>query len=360
MTGKISPHRRKGRITNGDLAEALFALSESEPPGERRVALLKAGYAAFDAVGGAHRATLDDAPPWLKPLIQQLADCHGPDALDAAVERLAAGHTPRRRSAREGYLSRAAVDEILRQGPADLHPERLRGAFHWHTSDSDGKATLDAMARACLRKGSAWSVVTDHSRGLEVASGLDAVGVRLQRQRVENWNSKQIDDHRLFQGLEIEVLEDGTLDVPKGERLEVECVVAAVHRFFDPDRDQTDRLLRAVSTPGVHVLAHPRGRHFHNRPGLKARWEKVFAGCSENGVAVEINGFPRRQDLDPDLARLAVDAGCELILASDAHAVPHLEFDAYASAVAMRADVPRDRILNVQHADEFEAWLEDR
>ena len=77
-------------------------------------------------------------------------------------------------------------------------------------------------------------------------------------------------------------------------------------------------------------------------------------------MAVEINGFPRRQDLDPDLARLAVESGCEIILASDAHAVPHLEFDAYASAIAMRAEVPRDRVLNILHADEFEAWLDNR
>jgi len=74
-------------------------------------------------------------------------------------------------------------------------------------------------------------------------------------------------------------------------------------------------------------------------------------------VAIEINGFPRRQDLDADLARLAVDSSCEIVLASDAHAVPHLEFDAYASAIAMIAEVPRERILNVLHADEFEVWL---
>jgi DNA polymerase (family 10) len=250
--------------------------------------------------------------------------------------------------------------EILRSGPADLHPQRMRGACHWHTRDSDGKASLETMARACGRGGYAWSMVTDHSRGLEVASGLDREGVRLQRRRVERWNGQHSEDHRLFQGLEVEVLADGTLDVPKGERVEVDCVVAAVHSHFDPDRDQTERLVRAVQTPGVHVLAHPRGRHFHHRPGLKARWEKVFSACADAEVAVEINGFPRRQDLDPDLARLAVDQGCEVILASDAHAVPHLEFDAFASAIAMRAEVPRERILNVYHADEFEAWLGDR
>ena len=83
----------------------------------------------------------------------------------------------------------------------------------------------------------------------------------------------------------------------------------------------------------------------------------MFEACAEHGVAVEINGFPRRQDLDANLARLAVTSGCEIILASDAHAVPHLEFDAYAAAIAIRAEVPRERIVNVLHGDEFEVWL---
>ncbi len=346
--------------SNGALAEALFALSDSEPPGDRRLALLRAGYTAFDASRKASQEVLREAPNWLRPLISQLVACRGQDALQAAVQRLQGGENSRRRPARKGFLSRAEMSEALGSGSADLHPQRLRGACHWHTRHSDGKASLEAMARACGRRGYAWSMVSDHSRGLEVASGLDREGVRLQGRRVESWNSKHGEDHRLFQGLEVEVLVDGTLDVPKGERLEVDCVVAAVHSHFDPDRDQTERLLRAVRTPEVYVLAHPRGRHFHHRPGLKARWETVFSACADAGVAVEINGFPRRQDLDPDLARLAVEMGCEVILASDAHAVPHLEFDAYASAIAMRAEVPRERILNVLHADEFEMWLEDR
>jgi len=360
MTVNTENLRFRGKATHGALAEALFTLSETEPPGERRVALLKAGYAAFDTNSGARRAALDGAPPWLRPLIEQLAACHGDDALAAAVERLAAGEQPRRRGTRAGYLSRAAVAETLRNGPAEIQPQRLRGASHWHTRDSDGKATLEAMARACQRRGFAWSMVTDHSRGLEVASGLDREGLRLQRGRIEKWNHRHGEEHSVFQGLEVEVLADGSLDVPRGERLEVDCVFAAVHSQFDPDRDQTDRLVRAVQTPEVHVLAHPRGRHFHHRPGLKARWEKVFAVCADEGVAVEINGFPRRQDLDADLARLAVDAGCEIVLSSDAHAVPHLEYDAYAAAIAMRAEVPRERILNILHADEFEVWLAER
>lgn len=346
--------------SNGALAEALFRLADSEPPGDRRLALLRAGYSAFDSPGRAHQAVMRDAPHWLRPLISQLLSCRSEDALHAAVQRLRGEGACRRRGARQGYLSRAEVTETLGSGPPDLHPQRLRGACHWHTRRSDGKASLESMARACGRRGYAWSMVTDHSRGLEVASGLDQEGVRIQRRRIQHWNEHHGEDHYLFQGLEVEILEDGTLDVAKGERLEVDCVVAAVHSHFDADRDQTERLIRAINTPEVHVLAHPRGRHFHHRPGLKARWERVFSACADAGVAVEINGFPRRQDLDPDLARLAVGAGCEIMLASDAHAVPHLEFDAYASAIAMRAEVPRDRLLNVKHADEFEVWLEER
>jgi DNA polymerase (family 10) len=348
------------RISNGSLAEALFALADSEPPGDRRLAFLRAGYTAFDSPINAHRDLVENAPNWLRPLIRQLVTCRGEDALEAAVQRLRGGGASRRRNTRQGYLSHAEMTETLSSGTVDLHPQRLRGACHWHTRHSDGKASLETMARACGRRGYAWSMVTDHSRGLEVASGLDQEGVVLQRRRVENWNSQHGEDHHLFQGLEVEVLEDGTLDVPKGERLAVDCVVAAVHSHFDADRDQTERLIRAVNTPEVHILAHPRGRHFHHRPGLKARWEKVFAACANAGVAVEVNGFPRRQDLDPDLTRLAIDRGCEVVLASDAHAVPHLEFDAYAAAIAMQAGVPRDCVLNVKHADEFEAWLGDR
>ena len=350
----------KKTSSNGALAEALFMLADAEPPGDRRLALLRAGYAAFDSPDRVHQRLVRESPHWLQPLIQQLVACPGEDALLAAVQRLRGGEHCRRRPTRQGYLSRSEMVDTLRLGPDDIQPGRLRGACHWHTRDSDGKARLETMARACGRLGYAWSMVSDHSRGLEVASGLDREGVDLQRQRVARWNDQHGDEHRLFQGLEVEVLEDGTLDVPKGERLGVDCVLAAVHSHFDSDRDQTERLVRAVNTPEVHVLAHPRGRHFHHRPGLKARWEKVFSACAEAGVAVEINGFPRRQDLDPELARLAIESGCEVVLASDAHAVPHLEFDAYASAIAMRAEVPRERVLNVRHADEFAVWLAER
>ena len=260
---------------------------------------------------------------------------------------------------RSNYLSREAVDATLAVADASLRPERMRGAFHWHTKDSDGKASLDVMARACQRSGHTWAVVTDHSRGLEVASGLDRDGVRMQRRRVDRWNNLHGEDLQLFHGLEVEILEDGTIDVPAADRRELDFVVAAVHRHFDPDRDQTERLLRAVATPCVHVLAHPRARHFSQRVGLRARWETVFAACAGEGVVIEVNGFPRRQDLDWDLCRLAAECGCSFVLASDAHAPHHLEFAAFACAIAARADLCAVDILNSKRAEVVGDWLEE-
>ena len=352
--------RPRQRPSNGALAEALFALADREPAGERRLALLHAGYAAIDAAGPATSLVLDGAPGWLRPLISQLATCPGDGALDAAVERLSAGGRPRSSTTRQRFLARADVVNVLASGPEELSPSRLRGAFHWHTDASDGRTALESMTRACQRRGASWAVVTDHSRGLEVASGLDREGVVLQRRRADRWNRRWADELRLFQGLEVEGLEDGMVDVPPLERHELDCVVAAVHRGLGARADQTERLLRAVATPGVHVLAHPRGRMFHRRQGIRARWELVFAACAECGVAVEINGFPRRQDLDWELAGLAAEAGCEFLLASDAHAPAHLEFDAYACAIAVRAGLSASAILNFRTADRFADWLAER
>jgi histidinol phosphatase-like PHP family hydrolase len=350
----LSPH---GRPSNAALAEALFALSEQEPEDERRLSLLKAGYSAFDNPEPAARKLSQQAPAWLRPIISQLVSCHGDGALQAAVQRLSTGGKVRQHSRREGYLARADLGKALESGPEELLPQRMRGAFHWHTTSSDGKASIETMARTCLRRGATWAVVADHSRGLEIASGLDSEGVSMQRRLVERWNLRHGEELMLIQGLETEVMEDGTLDIPQAERLDVDCVIAAIHSHLDPDRDQTERLLRAISTPEVQVLAHPRGRLFHYRSGIRAQWERVFAACAESGVALEINGFPRRQDLDPDLARLAGRAGCTFVLASDAHAPRHLDFDRYACAIAMLAGLGRESILNVKQAEDFYDWL---
>ena len=345
-------------VSNRELAEALFDLAESHAPGDERLALLRAAYAVFDhphELGGRQR--LPEAIPLeALPTVALLRSTRGADALAAAVERLAGPQPPRGRPTRRGYLSQAEVHEALAAAPG-LEPRQLRGAFHFHTRASDGASSLEEMARACLRRGASWAVVADHTRGLACVNGLDGEGVALQRALVEAWNRRRADELRLLQGLEVEILEDGSLDLPRASRGDV-LVIAAIHTGLAERRDQTGRLLRALEEPQVWALAHPRGRLFARRSGIRANWEVVFGAAAAAGVLVEINGFPRRQDPDPGLIRLAWECGCRFLLGSDAHHPRHLAFDATALALAAAAGLPRAAIANFDVLDAvLPTWL---
>lgn len=333
-------------VSNAVLAEALFQLAESHAPGEDRLALLRAGYAVFDhprELEGSRR--LPEAVPLeALPVVTMLRQCQGPDAVTAAVQRLAGPHRLRAAGSRRGFLTAAEVGAVLER-ERRLRLQELRGAVHWHTRASDGAASLEAMARSCQRRGFSWAVVCDHSRGLACVNGLDEEGIRLQRAAVDRWNHRHGDELRLLQGLEVEIGEDGTLDLPRSRRAGL-VIVAAMHTELEDRRDQTTRLLRALDEPGVWALAHPRGRLFARRGGIRANWELVFRRAAAAGVVLEINGFPRRQDLDAGLAAVAAEAGCEVLLASDAHHPRHLEFDRTALALAIEAGFKRKQVVN--------------
>jgi histidinol phosphatase-like PHP family hydrolase len=346
-------------VRNADLAEALFAIAESHPAGDLRLAVLRAAYAVFDhprELDGARRLP-ETVPLEVLPTVTMLRACRGADALGAAAQRLSGPLRARASGARSGFLTAAEAARVVADEPV-LNPRELRGAVHWHTRASDGAATLEAMARACGRRGASWAVVTDHTRGLACVNGLDGEGISLQRCAVASWNRRRGEELRLVHGLEVEIMEDGRLDLPRRAREGV-LLVAAVHTSLGERRDQTGRLLRALAEPGVWALAHPRGRLFARRGGIRANWEVVFAAAAAAGVLLEINGFPRRQDLDSALAVLARDAGCRFVLASDAHHPRHLGFDATAVALASRAAVPRTAIVNFEPLDHLAAERPD-
>jgi histidinol phosphatase-like PHP family hydrolase len=346
-------------VTNAELSEALFVLAESHPHGELQLGLLRAAYAVFDhprELEGVRRLP-ETIPLEVLPTVAMLRACRGRDALAAAAHRLAGPHRLRGTPTREGFLTAAEASRVVAEHRT-LDPGQLRGAVHWHTRASDGAATLDAMARACVRRGAAWAVVADHTRGLACVNGLDDEGVALQRRAVAGWNRRHGEELWLMQGLEVEILEDGRLDVPRGARAGV-LLLAAVHTELAERRDQTGRLLRALEEPGVWALAHPRGRLFARRAGVRANWEVVFAAAAAAGVLLEVNGFPRRQDLDPTLLGLAREAGCRFLLASDAHHPRHLTFDATAVALAAQAGVARSAIVNFEPLDHLSAGRSD-
>jgi len=346
-------------ITNADLAETLFQLADSHPPGDLRLALLRTAYAVFDhprELAGSRRLP-ETAALEVLPALAMLRSCRTPDALSAAAHRLAGPNHLRANPARQGFLTAAESRNEAGSGGA-LDHRRLRGAAHWHTRASDGAGTLEAMARTCLRRGAAWGVVTDHTRGLACVNGLDAEGITLQARAVRAWNRRHGDELWLVQGLEAEILEDGRLDLPRPARSGV-LLVAAVHTGLGDRRDQTGRLLRSIEEPGVWALAHPRGRLFARRPGIRANWEVVFGAAAAAGVLLEINGFPRRQDLDPALLGVALGQGCRFLLASDAHHPRHLAFEETAVALAARGGVPPAAIVNFEPLDHLAAARPD-
>src|SRR5262249_17119332 len=149
-----------------------------------------------------------------------------------------------------------------------------------------------------------------------------------------------------IKGIEANILADGTVDMTPEERRTLEMVVAAPHSALRSSEDQTRRILKAVRTPGVHILGHPRGRKYGVRPGVKAGGERIFAAAAHATVAIEIDGDRRRQDIDHQLARGALAAGCIFALDSDAHAPQEWEFAETAIAHARLAQIPPERVIN--------------
>jgi histidinol phosphatase-like PHP family hydrolase len=192
-----------------------------------------------------------------------------------------------------------------------------------------------------------------------VAGGLFPADFRAQRRELDELNDRS-DGFTMFLGAEANIAEDGGIDVTPENVPELHGVVVSVHTQLRGPADQTARLLCALSTPGVAVLGHPRGRLYDVRAGIRADWPRVFAAAASRGVAIELNGFPDRLDLSPSLARQAREAGCLFSISSDAHAARHLSFLAYGLAVARLAGIGTEQVVNAFPRDRFEDWLESR
>jgi histidinol phosphatase-like PHP family hydrolase len=144
------------------------------------------------------------------------------------------------------------------------------------------------------------------------------------------------------------------------ERALFEFVVASPHSLLRRPEDQTARMVSAVKAPGVAILGHPRGRMFNSRPGITAKWDRVFEHAAKRGVAIELDGNWHRQDIDYLLAGRALDAGCLFALDSDAHSIGELRFSDYAIAHARIAGVPAERVINCWSDERLEAWMRER
>jgi histidinol phosphatase-like PHP family hydrolase len=252
----------------------------------------------------------------------------------------------------------AALRNTKLKGP---RVEDYHGDLQMHSTWSDGSQTLADIVEAGINLGYRFCAVTDHSYGLKIAGGVSMMELAEQHKEIDALNKKHGRTFRLLKGIEANIRADGTIDMEPQELAQLEIVVAAPHSALRSPDDQTARMITAVSTRGVHILGHPRGRKIGSRPGVSADWDRVFTAAVKSGVAIEIDGDPSRQDIDFALARRAIDSGCLFALDSDAHSTGELApYAATALAHARLAGVPRDRIINCWTLERLLEWAARR
>ncbi|HTM04640.1 MAG TPA: PHP domain-containing protein, partial [Vicinamibacterales bacterium] len=227
------------------------------------------------------------------------------------------------RALRQHYLSRAAVQDLLRR-PGEPAVKGYRGDFQMHSVWSDGAEPLESIVEACLSRGHTCAGITDHSYGLPIAGGMSMAQAAEQHAAIDALNRQFKGRFRLFKGIEANIRADGTIDMELDELRQFEFVVASPHSLLRKSIDQTARMVGAVSQPGVAILGHPMGRRYNNRPGVSADWDQVFEVAARRQVAIEIDGSWDRQDIHYALAARALAKGCLFALDSDAHSHPEL------------------------------------
>jgi putative hydrolase len=244
-------------------------------------------------------------------------------------------------------------------GPASAMREALRGDCHTHSDWSDGGSPPNEMAEAARDLGHEWMALTDHSPRLTVASGLSPERLADQLELISQLND-ELAPFRILTGIEVDILEDGSLDQREDLLTRLDVVVASVHsKLRMPAAEMTPRMLRAIANPHVGVLGHCTGRMVtgRGRPQSQFDAERVFAACRDYGVAVEINCRPERQDPPDELLRLAADMGCLFAIDTDAHAPGQLDWIGSGCIRAEAAGVEPARVINARAADAVSARL---
>jgi histidinol phosphatase-like PHP family hydrolase len=299
------------------------------------------------AAAGLPLTALPRVGPWLAGVIGAWIDAGAP--------------APAAPPLRAGFLARA--DALRTVADAGGWSSAIRSDLQMHTLSSDGHASLESMARRCIEVGYTHMAVTDHSEGLRIAHGMNAATRAAQAAEVRALNAAFRDEghgFRILHGLEMNVEPDGSGDTDPGVLGELDIVLGAFHSKLRLLDDQTDRYIRALHNPTIDVLAHPRGRMYNHRVGLRARWGEVFEAAASRGVALEVDAYPDRQDLDVELLREAVRHEVWIAVDTDAHHPVDLGAMPLGVAALIEAGVPRERVLNTFACDELVDWVSQR
>jgi DNA polymerase (family 10) len=235
--------------------------------------------------------------------------------------------------------------------------EDIRGDLHTHSTASDGHASIEAMAAAAQARGYAYFAVSDHSRRVTIAHGLDARRLARQIDEIDRLNDK-LRAIRVLKSSEVDILEDGTLDLSDGILQRLDLTVCAVHSKFDLPRDrQTERIIRAMDNFNFNILAHPTGRLIGQRPAYDVDMERLMQAAKERGCILEVNAQPERLDLTDVHCRLAKEIGVKVALSTDAHSTRDLDLLRFGIAQARRGWLEPDDVVNTRSWPELSILL---
>jgi len=239
--------------------------------------------------------------------------------------------------------------------------EDIRGDLHLHTTESDGKNTILELAESAIARGYGYIAVTDHSKAVGIAHGLDEKRLLRQIDEIELFNEKQRasgSSFRVLKGSEVDIRMDGSLDLDGKVLKKLDIVVGSVHSGFSmPENRMTDRIIAAISSGLVNIIGHPTGRLISRREPYSVDMAKIMRAAKKHNVAMEINSYPERLDLNDVHARLARDIGVKVVISTDSHNIAQMENMRYGVANARRAWLEKKDVLNTLPADKLIKFL---
>ena len=293
---------------------------------------------------GRSLTELSGIGPYLEKVIRRWLDQPEPLAAPPAIRR--------------DFISLAQAKVLVSHKASWL--TNLGGDLQMHTEWSDGSGSVEAMAQAAEERGYDYIAITDHSKGLKIAGGIDEQELADQGREIDGVNERLQRERkkvRVLRSVELNLDTRGESDLADEALDKLDLVLGAFHSALRKTDDQTERYVAALRNPSIQILGHPRGRIYNYRTGLKADWSGVFATAASLDKAVEIDAYPDRQDLSMELLSLARTAGCRISIGTDAHHPWQLEFISLGLAHALRAGIKRERILNFMEREELLDWV---
>jgi DNA polymerase (family 10) len=253
-----------------------------------------------------------------------------------------------------GELAAASKDEL----PELITLDDICGDLHCHTKASDGHHTLKQMAQSAAERGYEYLSINDHSKHVTVAHGLDKKRLLEQIKAIDKLNEK-LDGIVVLKSIELDILEDGTLDLPASVLKELDLTVCSVHYKFDLSRKkQTDRILRAMDNPYFNILGHPSGRLINEREPYEIDLQKLMEAARERGCVLELNAHPERLDLTDDACKMAKDMGAKVVISTDAHSTSDLDLMRFGIDQARRGWLEPKDVINTQCLSELRKLLQ--